>query len=391
MVWTCWNPQIPYDSDDSDFNDTSEALRCAEPSYAVGISHCVNSGVAENACAAETPFLNDEGSSGFFALFEGHRSGMVASRTASLHLPGLLRREILSSPDSSSHDMRESFERAFATMDESLKTIAVDRGTSATACLVRKQDNRLRLHVSNVGNTRAVLCRGSAAVRLTEEHTAESEAEKDRLAACKAYTHSDRRLQQLLPSSRALGDHLLKDWVISTPHYFACDLTPDDSLLVCTTSSISGVLSDQDIADIALAAGAGAKAASDALLEEAALRGARGALAVLVVRLDCDADGSRRDRSSHGGSSRSAGRSSRIGSARGSVSSRSAGRASQAGSRHGSTLSRSDSGADSARGSVSSLGEGLAAGGASSWASSRSGSAHGAALSLRPPAPETLE
>ena len=87
---------------------------------------------------------------------------------------------------------------------------------------------------------------------------------------------------------RALGDHLLKDWVISTPHYFACDLTPDDSLVVCTTSSISDVLSDQDIADIALAAGAGAKAASDALLEEAVQRGARGALAVLAVRLDCE-------------------------------------------------------------------------------------------------------
>ncbi len=56
------------------------------------------------------------------------------------------------------------------------------------------------------------------------------------------------------------------------------------------------------IADIARAlvvsTGAGAKAVSDALLEEAVRQGARGALAVMAIRLDCDAEGSRRDRSS---------------------------------------------------------------------------------------------
>jgi serine/threonine protein phosphatase PrpC len=383
MIWSCWSPQIASDSD-SDVTGPCATQASSAPGFEASISHCVNGGVAENACTVKMPFL-DEASNGFFALFEGHRNGLVASRTSSLHLPQFLRQEILTSPNISSHDMRECFENAFAKTDEYLKTIAVDRGTSATACLVRKQDNVRRLHVSNVGNTRAVLCRGATAIRLTEEHTAESEAERGRLAACKAYTHSGRRLQQLLPSSRALGDHLLKDWVISTPHYFACDLTPDDSLVVCTTSSISSVLSDQDIADIALAAGAGAKAASDALLEEAVQRWARGALAVLAVRLDCEANGSRGDGSSHGGSWRSGGRSR---SARSSVSSRSAGRASPGGSWHRSGLSRSDSWADSARGSVASLGEGLS--GLAAWGSSGRGALwrgpeHRPSVALRPP------
>jgi serine/threonine protein phosphatase PrpC len=147
--------------------------------------------------------------------------------------------------------MKLCFEDAFARMDDCIKTIAVDRGTAATACVVRKCQNNLRLHVSNVGNTRALLCRGEVPIRLTEDHTLTNEAEKIRLAASNSYANSHARVRKLLTSTRALGDHLLKGWVISKPHYCDCDLTPDDSFLLLLTSNISAVLPDHEAAKLA--------------------------------------------------------------------------------------------------------------------------------------------
>jgi serine/threonine protein phosphatase PrpC len=211
--------------------------------FQVGIAHSVNNGVPENACTIKSPYL-DEAGSAFFALYEGHRNALDVSRTSAAYLHELLRQNILSSGQAP--DLRRCFENAFARMDDDLKTIAVDRGTAATACVVRKCRNKLRLHVSNVGSTLALLCRGEAPIRLTEDHTLTSETEKTRLAASNSYTNSHVRVRELLSSTRALGDHLLKGWVISKPHYFDCDLTPEDSFLLIITSNISAVLPDHE-------------------------------------------------------------------------------------------------------------------------------------------------
>jgi serine/threonine protein phosphatase PrpC len=244
MVWacvSCWTLQSAHDSDRNEFETPLSDTRA----FAVGLAHCRNNGIAENATSVKLSYLGEE-TTGFFAFFEGHRNGFDASRTASLHLHELLQAEI-NSHDSST-DLKDCFENAFQAMDDRLKTTAVDRGTSATTCLVRKHDDVLRLHVANVGNTRAVLCRGATAIRLTEDHNQTSEGEKARLDASKSYMRTSKRIRQLLPSSRALGDHLLKDWVISKPHYLTCELTPDDSFLILTTSKVTDVIADDDVA-----------------------------------------------------------------------------------------------------------------------------------------------
>ena len=249
MVWqcaSCWRARPAFDSDDNECTVSN----LDNSAFGLGIAYCRNNGIAENATSVKLSYLGEE-NTGFFAFFEGHRNGFDASRTASLHLHGLLRNEILSRESiGPSNDLRECFENAFSAMDDRLKTTAVDRGTSATTCLVRNHDGKFRLYVANVGSTRAVLCRESTVLRLTEDHNQTIGAEKARLDTCKAYIRTSERIRQLLPSSRALGDHLLKDWVISKPHYLAFDLTPNDSLLVLTTTNITDVINDDEIAEI---------------------------------------------------------------------------------------------------------------------------------------------
>jgi serine/threonine protein phosphatase PrpC len=209
--------------------------------------HDPNGTIEQNACAVTVPFLN-EVSTCCFSLLEGHRNGLEASRTASLHLHKILENEIRSNV--SGWNMKRCFENAFSSTDEALRTIAVDRGATAASCLIRKYDDQMYIHMANVGCTRAILCRGSKAICLSEDHSFLSSAEHHRLAECPSYTESSARIRQLVRSTRALGDHLLKDWVISKPHYCSLELCPADSAVVCVTSSISLVLSDDEIANI---------------------------------------------------------------------------------------------------------------------------------------------
>ena len=299
MFWSCIS-QVPIDDDSSPIDASFEDGSL----FQVGQTHYLNGSPAQNATTTKMPFLNEQ-SSGFFALFEGHRNGYTASHTTSALLHDFLQKEILLS-EGSSLDMRRCFESAYSKADNHIKTVAADRGTSATGWVIRKHENKLRLYFSKVGCSRALLCRGSTAVCLTEDHTLSNEEEKRRLEACKAYANSCSGVRQLVPTTRAIGDHLLKGWVSSRPHYKECDLSSEDTFIVCTTQNISQVISDEEI--LAFAAVDSAQGLADRLVSEAADRGAQGCLSALAVRLDWGADGSRRAGRGSGGSWRSLGR-----------------------------------------------------------------------------------
>ena len=214
--------------------------------FKTGIAHELGDCTDEDCCTFKFPFLNEE-NSGFFGLFEGHRQGWTAARAVSLHLHEILENEILAKQNLG--DMRLCLESSFAKMDDMMSSVFLDRGTSATVCILREMKF---LHVANVGETRAILCRGTKAIRLTQDHTRSDEKEKTRLANCIAYTESSRRIQGLIRQTRAFGDHLLKDWIINTPHYLETRLESDDTHVIFLSSSVAAVIEDQDAVNLVL-------------------------------------------------------------------------------------------------------------------------------------------
>ena len=254
--------------------------------FQVGKAQFSNGSATEDIVTVKPQILN-ESVSDYFALFEGHRNGYTASRSASMLLHEYLRNELKDAEPC--EDMRQSFENAYLKTDNHLKAVSVDRGTSAVALLLRKHDDTIRLHFSNVGCSRAILCRGNTALCLTQDHTISNPDEKSRLEQCNAHMQTSNRIRQLIPSTCAIGDHLLKSWVTSRPHYAEYDLTQQDSFIVCMTRNMSGVISDDEV--LALSAACSAQDLSDRLVSEAVARGARGSLAALCVRLDWDALG----------------------------------------------------------------------------------------------------
>ncbi len=216
--------------------------------FKVGVSDYIDESTKEDACSVKFPFLNEE-TAGFFGLFEGHRSGWAAASAASTYLHEILQEQIKTA--SSPLQMAQCFESAFAKMDGNLKSIAYDRGTSASTCLVRKFDGRTVLHFANVGDTRVILCRSGMALRLTLDHTTSNERERTRVQACPAYKSSNDTIRKLCRHTRALGDHVVKQWVISTPHYTEMELSPEDSFLLLVNRRLCDAVKDQEAVEIA--------------------------------------------------------------------------------------------------------------------------------------------
>lgn len=226
-------------------------------------------------------------------LFDGH-GGAHTAEFAARELPRLLMREL------GGGDPCSALTAAFHACDQEF--IAVHRtrtrmGTTALAVLYDWAAHAL--HVANAGDTRAVLCRGDAAVRLTEDHKPDGEEEKARIRAAGGIVGADPDDASRTPRvytmtgggglavSRALGDAFLKNipgrppvaassLVIATPDVETVALAlpgdgggPWDHFVIIATDGVWDVMSDQkacDVVKVALVEGGGPKGAADALV-----------------------------------------------------------------------------------------------------------------------------
>ena len=223
-----------------------EAHHVQHPFYEVGLAHDMNAAhrkTMEDAHVVKVPYMGD-GTAGFFAVYDGHGGNEAAVEAAnSLHV-------ILEAEIKSKGSIKEAFESAYAKVDESLKSTATDRGSTAVTCLIQKKGMAPKIHIANAGDARAILCRNGRAVRLTQDHKPSVESEKKRITDSGGFITND-RVNSILGVSRALGDHLLKKWVISTPYYIESDLQEGDSMMIIACDGVWDVIEDSEAIDIA--------------------------------------------------------------------------------------------------------------------------------------------
>ena len=198
-----------------------------------------------------------------------------------------------------------------------------DAGSTATVVLAR----RGKIVAANVGDSRAVLCRGGVAVDLTTEHrvygkSAAASAEASRVKEAGGWL-DDGRVCGVLAVSRAFGDPGLKraglaatlrqgvedgawseefalereragfsaDPVVPTPDVTALATTERDEFVVVASDGLWDVLPSRDAVRVARAAlrrGAGPAGAAAALAEAAVKRRTPDNVAVVVVDLKGD-------------------------------------------------------------------------------------------------------
>ncbi|CAH8861388.1 unnamed protein product [Trichobilharzia szidati] len=135
----------------------------------------------------------------------------------------------------------------------------VDSGTTACVAVLVPVKGAVRLYVANAGDSRAVLCRGGAAVDLSVDHKPEDEDEKARIIAAGGTVTRDGRVNGGLNLSRALGDHSYKQtpnipltdqMITPSPDVTEIDLIPSaDEFLVIACDGVWNSMTSQEVVE----------------------------------------------------------------------------------------------------------------------------------------------
>jgi protein phosphatase PTC1 len=220
--------------------------------------------VAEDANVRFRPSMEDAhvfipgfggGTFSFFGIFDGH-GGSLAATTCARRFPEILSAE-LQREDNGEKAEESPAERAFIgacrAMDEELRVEPMQYvGTTAVMGIAGVDDSGVpTLVVANVGDSRAVLCRaGGRALRVTRDHKPSDPEEADRVKASGGFIGRQNRVNGVLTLTRALGDHAMKNVVISRPHVMQVSLERGDSFLIAACDGLWDVLSDQQAVDL---------------------------------------------------------------------------------------------------------------------------------------------
>ncbi|KAF5399002.1 Serine/threonine protein phosphatase [Paragonimus heterotremus] len=144
-----------------------------------------------------------------------------------------------------------------ALQDQDDNEPGVDSGTTACVALLLPVNGVVKLYVANAGDSRAVLCRGAAAVDLSVDHKPEDEDEKSRITAAGGTVTRDGRVNGGLNLSRALGDHSYKQvkglplsdqMITPVPDITQFDLIPgSDEFLVIACDGVWNSMTSQEV------------------------------------------------------------------------------------------------------------------------------------------------
>lgn len=108
-------------------------------------------------------------------------------------------------------DLSAAYKHAYMVTDGQLRRQSILRsGSTSVTCVVKQDGAKRMLFVANVGDSRAVLCRGGKAVRLTIDHKASLPEEAKRIREAGGFIGRNKRVNGVLAISRALGDHMVR-------------------------------------------------------------------------------------------------------------------------------------------------------------------------------------
>lgn len=252
----------------------------------------------------------------YFGVFDGHGGTQVAD-----HAAKQLHKNILShfrqkqvQPASRDEKIRAAIKEAFVQTDKEVLSMAERKkfeqvGSTAVCALLHgnpKLGTALRLVVSNLGDSRAVLCRGGQAVAVSEDHKPTRADEKKRIERAgglvlqvrgaarvaaptnpNSMSKSARREYQGLAMTRSMGDLYFKQPTmlsIAEPEIQIVPLTDKDLFLVLATDGIFDVLGNQEVVDLALKKWEDPEEAAKSIVRTAYQKGSDDNLTVLVIQ-----------------------------------------------------------------------------------------------------------
>ncbi|XP_065622022.1 protein phosphatase 2C 51 isoform X1 [Quercus suber] len=214
----------------------------------------------EDAVRAELGIMNKKGGGGgggggvggkydFFGVYDGH-GGCHVARACSEKLHGILVEEGESNGEELER-LSEYWERVmegcFAKMDEEVVGdgggVGRTVGSTAVVAVVGGEE----LVVANCGDCRAVLFSGGVAFALSRDHKPDRPDELKRIEAAggKVINWNGHRVLGVLTTSRSIGDHCLRPYVISKPEVTVTKRSNNDEFLILASDGLWDVISNE--------------------------------------------------------------------------------------------------------------------------------------------------
>ncbi|KAK9097824.1 hypothetical protein Syun_024869 [Stephania yunnanensis] len=150
---------------------------------------------------------------GLFGVFDGHGGARAAEYVKQNLFNNLIRHpKFISDTKSAIADAYKQTDSEFLKLENNFNRDA--GSTASTAILVGD-----RLLVANVGDSRAVICRGGNAIAVSRDHKPDQSDERQRIEDAGGFVMwaGTWRVGGVLAVSRAFGDRLLKQYVVADP------------------------------------------------------------------------------------------------------------------------------------------------------------------------------
>ncbi|KAH7421919.1 hypothetical protein KP509_13G081500 [Ceratopteris richardii] len=216
---------------------------------------------------------------GLFGVFDGHGGSQAAEFVRKNLFDNLIKHpQIVSDTRVAIFETYQQTDSEFLNDENSHKN---DVGsTASTAILVGD-----RLVVANVGDSRAVICRGSTAYALSEDHKPNRKDERQRIekAGGAVIWAGTWRVGGILAVSRAFGDRSLKQFVVAEPELQEETISETVKFLILASDGLWDVVSNQDAVNLVDAI-PDAEEAAKCLVTEAISKGSADNVTCIVIR-----------------------------------------------------------------------------------------------------------
>lgn len=216
---------------------------------------------------------------GLFGVFDGHGGARAAE-----YVKHNLFSNLISHPNFIS-DTKSAIADAYSHTDsEFLKSENnqnKDAGsTASTAILVGD-----RLLVANVGDSRAVICRGGNAIAVSRDHKPDQTDERRRIEDAGGFVMwaGTWRVGGVLAVSRAFGDRLLKQYVVADPEIQEEKVDSSLEFLILASDGLWDVVTNEEAVAMVKPMEEPEEAAKR-LMQEAYQRGSGDNITIVVVR-----------------------------------------------------------------------------------------------------------
>ncbi|GAB2267098.1 hypothetical protein Dimus_002082 [Dionaea muscipula] len=236
------------------------------------------------------PNFNDQKEIHVFGIFDGHR-GSAAAEFSARALPTFLQSLSSVSP-------AEALVKAFVETDIAFRStldthrrskVLIEKdwhpGCTAIVALLVKN----KLYVANAGDCRVILCQGGHAIALSRDHVASCFEERERVmnagGEVKWLVDTWRVGDAGLQVTRSMGDDDLKPAVTAEPEITEICLSTEDEYLVMASDGLWDVMANEEVVGIIRDTVKEPGMCSKRLATEAAERGSKDNITVMVIFL----------------------------------------------------------------------------------------------------------